>query len=241
MVTGTVKPTLLPLPHRRLGGHRGHPTGAWWLGAALVLGMAAGAAAARPAPAGTAASARSARSAPSAPSAAATPASPASAAARNERFTHHGLTPAAAGQTVAQAEAALGQPLRPEPAPPVKTIAAPPAAPAATKGCHFMTAARQPGVRYTVLGDQISRIETRDTRYATVKGVRVGDPLDRARKVYGKRLKSTPHPYFDNGRMLTLYSSDRSHALVMESNDQGRIITLRGGRVPEVTWLEGCS
>lgn len=220
MVTGTVKPALLPLPQRRLGGQS---PGAWWLGAVLVLGVAAStAAAARPAPAGTAASA-------------------ATAAAGTARFTYFGLTPAAAGQTVAQAEAALGQPLRPEPAPPVKASATPPAAPAAAKGCLFMRADHQPGVRYTVVGDQISRIETRDARYATVKGVRVGDRLDRARKVYGQRLKSAPHPYFDNGRMLTLYSSDRSHALVMESNDQGRIITLRGGRLPEVTWLEGCS
>ena len=229
MVTGAVKPTLLPLPHCPLAGH---PLGTWWLGAVLVLGVAAStstSAGARPASAGEVAPA------------AATPASAASAPARNERFTCYGLTPAAAGQTVALAEAALGQPLRPEPATPVKTIAAPPTAPAAAKGCRFMTADRQPGVRYTVVGDQISRIETRHARYATVKGVRVGDPLDRARKVYGKRLKNAPHPYFDKGRMLTLYSPNRQHALVMESNDQGRIITLRGGRVPEVIWLEGCS
>ena len=59
--------------------------------------------------------------------------------------------------------------------------------------------------------------------------------------VYGKRLNNAPHPYFDKGRMLTLVSSNRQHALVMESNDPDRIITIRGGRVPEVTWLEGCS
>jgi len=41
--------------------------------------------------------------------------------------------------------------------------------------------------------------------------------------------------------VLTVYSPDRKFALVMEANDQGRIITLRGGRLPEVGWLEGCA
>jgi len=225
----------LPLQARPFAGQR---LGAWWLGAALALalGLAAGPAAwARPAPAGKAApAAATAASAASAASAGPAP-------ARNQRFTFYGLTPAAAGQTVAQAEAALGQPLKPEPGGPIKAVATSASAPVPAKACRFLTAERQPGVRYTVVGDQISRIETRDPRYTTVKGVHVGDPLDRARKVYGKRLSNAPHPYFDKGRMLTLYSPDRSHALVMESNDQGRIITMRGGRVPEVTWLEGCS
>lgn len=239
MVTGALKPTPLPLRHPA-----GRRLGAWWLGAtlALALGLAAGApAGARPTPGSKAARAP----------AAATPTSAASAPARNERFTFYGLTPAAAGQTVGQAEAALGQPLKPAPGGPIKPVATPAGAgvgavtgavaTAPAKGCRFLTAERQPGVRYTVVGDQISRIETRDPRYSTLKGVHVGDALERARKVYGKRLSSTPHPYFDKGRMLTLYSPNRQHALVMESNDQGRIITVRGGHVPEVTWLEGCS
>jgi hypothetical protein len=96
-------------------------------------------------------------------------------------------------------------------------------------------------VRYAVDGDMITRIETRDSRYATVSGVRVGDSAEQAVKVYGKRLSSSPHPYFDHGRVLTVYSPDHKFALVMEANDQGCIITLRGGRLPEVTWLEGCS
>jgi hypothetical protein len=96
-------------------------------------------------------------------------------------------------------------------------------------------------VRYTIAAGVVSRIETRDARYATVSGVHVGDTQDRARQVYGKRLAVAAHPYFDKGHMLTVYSPDRRFALVMESNDAGRIITLRGGRWPDVGWLEGCS
>lgn len=158
------------------------------------------------------------------------------AASPSGRFTFYGLGPAAAGQAPAQAEAALGRPLTPD-----APTGAAPGVGAATAACHYRSTAAQPGVRYTVAGEVITRVETRDARYATASGLHVGDSLLRARQVYGRRLASAPHPYFDKGRMLTVYSPDRRFALVMESNDSGRIITLRAGRLPDVGWLEGCS
>jgi hypothetical protein len=164
------------------------------------------------------------------------------AAAAAGRFGFYGLAPALAGQGLAQAEAALGRPLTAEPpARAASGAAAQAGAAAAAKGCHYRTTEGQPGVRYALAGDVVTRIETRDGRYATVSGVHVGDSLARAQQAYGKRLADAPHPYFDKGHVLTVYSPDRRFALVMESNDQGRIITLRGGRLPEVSWLEGCS
>ncbi len=180
--------------------------------------------------------------APGPPSAAA-PASVASAASArhaaalpSSRFTLQGLPPVLAGLTVSQAEQALGQALRPELLPPARQ-AAPAAAP---RACAYSVSAAQPGVRYGVSAGVVTRIETRDPRYRSHSGLQVGDTAARAQQVYGKRLVSTPHPYFDKGRMLIVYAADKRFALVMESNDQGRIVTLRGGRSPEVTWLEAC-
>lgn len=154
------------------------------------------------------------------------------------RFSVYGLAPALAGQDRAKAEAALGQPLQPEPLPAARAASAAASGPGR---CHHRLSLQQPGVRYTLSGDVITRTETRDTRYATVSGVQVGQTVAQVQKAYGKRLSSAPHPYFAQGKVLTVYSPDRRHALVMEANDQGRIITLRGGRLPEVGWLEGCS
>lgn len=204
---------------------------AWARPTAAKPSATASAAAASSAPLVSAASAATAASA-AAPSSA--PSANASA-----RFGFYGLSPAQAGQALAQAQAALGQPLQIEAAvaKPAKAAAAGGAAP----DCHYRSTAQQPGVRYALAGELITRVETRDPRYATVSGVHVGDSLARAQQAYGKRLASAPHPYFDQGRMLTVYSPDRRFALVMETNDAGRIITLRGGRLPEVGWLEGCS
>ena len=155
------------------------------------------------------------------------------------RFGFYGLSPVQAGQALAQAKSALGQPLKVEAAGPklLKAVTAGATAPA----CHYRSTVHQPGVRYALSGERITRIETRDPRYATVSGVQVGDRLERAQQAYGKRLVSAPHPYFDQGRILSVYSPDRRFALVMETNDAGRFITLRGGGLPEVGWLEGCA
>lgn len=152
----------------------------------------------------------------------------AAAADDKARFTVQGLAPVAAGQTLAQADKALGQPLQPE---------KPPATPEA---CHYRQSPAQPGVRHTLREGQLLRSETRDARYPTASGLRVGDTLARAQQLYGARLVQSRHPYFDQGRTAAVYAGDKRHALVMETNDQGRIITLRAGRVPEVLSLEGC-
>lgn len=185
---------------------------------------------------------------PAAPAPTAAASAPASANA-NTRFSFYGLAPASAGLAQAQAERALGQPFKPEAAAPGRAASAPAraasaparAASAAVGACQYQGVDSHPGVRFTLASGVVSRAETRDARYATLSGVHVGDTLDRARQAYGKRLSVGPHPYFDRGHTLTVYSPDRRFALVMESNDSGRIITLRGGRLPDVGWLEGCS
>jgi len=152
----------------------------------------------------------------------------ADAAAAQARFGWLGLPPASIGQTVAQAETSLKAPL----------LAAPGQADAP---CQKRSTAAQPGVVYVVDDGLITRVETRDKRYPSISGVRVGDDAHKARQVYGARLSVQPHLYFDNGLRLSVYSPDRQYALVMESNDNGRIIAMRAGMVPAVEQLEGCS
>jgi len=149
-------------------------------------------------------------------------------ATTNDRFGFYCLSPAAAGQTVKEAEKALGAPL-----------VAPPAQ--QDRRCQVRTSSAQPGVQYVVDNGVITRIDTRDKRWATMRGLRVGDSEARARQLYGKRLQVSPHPYFERGHRLSVVSADRKFALVMESDAAGRIITLRGGRLPMVESLEGCS
>ncbi len=149
-------------------------------------------------------------------------------AAAQARLGWLGLPPASVGQSVAQAEAALKAPLLVAPGQP-------------DAPCQKRTTTAQPGVVYIVDNGSITRVETRDARYHTISGVRVGDDAQKARQVYGSRVTVQPHLYFDKGLRLSVYAPDRKFALIMESNDGGRIIAMRAGAVPAVEQLEGCS
>lgn len=149
-------------------------------------------------------------------------------AATPPRFGWLGLAPVEAGQTVARASKALGSPL---------TVPAE----GAEAGCVVRSAANRPGARFFFDQGVLVRTDTRSPDYPTLRGARVGDGTDKVRRLYGQQLVVTPHPYFERGRILTVYSPDKRFALVMESNDNGRIITLRGGRKSAVERLEGCS
>ena len=217
-----------------------------WPGGALQAGLAALATALLlatcPLPSEAAAPALAA-SPPAAPPSAAAAAAAAAAASTGpspRRFTYQGLPPVLAGQALSEAESALGQALRPEAAPAARAGASAGVPPRPARACSYSVAAAQPGLRYAIRDSTIARVETRDSRYRTVSGVRVGDSLASAEKAYGKRMTSQPHPYFAQGRVLTVTSPDKRHALVMESNDQGHIVTLRSGSLPEVSGLEGC-
>ena len=72
-----------------------------------------------------------------------------------------------------------------------------------------------------------------------VQAAPAGRLAKRVRQVYGQRL--SVHAYSERGLVLAVYSPDKKIALVMESNDAGRIVTLRGAMVPAVEFLEGCS
>lgn len=169
-------------------------------------------------------------------------------AAPQARFTTEGLGKAVAGQSLAQLEQLLGQPLvavgasaAAGAASATTAASASASAPAGASGCQLRSAAGQPGVHYALRQGLLTRVETRDPRWPSGSGVQVGHDLARVRQVYGARLVEAPHPYFERGRMLMVYGRNKRSALVMESNNEGRVITLRGGRMPDVAWLEACS
>lgn len=152
------------------------------------------------------------------------------ALAGDGRFGWLGLAPAEGGQTLQEVESTLGAHLQAL-SPQAKIDGA----------CQKREVVSQPGVVYVLDQDVVTRVETRGARHATASGVRVGGDAAKAQRVYGERLTVTPNVHFAKGQTRTVYSQDRKFALMMEGTDAGRIIMLRGGLVPTVELLEGCS
>lgn len=137
-----------------------------------------------------------------------------------------GWGPIRAGMSVDAARAALAGQLA-EPANRACDHVSPPGGPA--------------GVLLMVVSGRVVRVEVSDSAVATSTGARVGDTEARINQLYSGRVQTTPHKYSD-GHYLTVRGSDADsiHRLVFETDGQ-RVTRYRGGRMPEVEWVEGCS
>jgi hypothetical protein len=84
------------------------------------------------------------------------------------------------------------------------------------------------------------RVETKDRRFRTASGARVGDSEATVRRIYGRRLEVTGHKYDEKGHYLIVRSSDRRYAMVIET-DGKRVVFIRSGVLPAAEYVEGCS
>jgi hypothetical protein len=129
--------------------------------------------------------------------------------------------------SVADARAALGARL-PEPA---------------NRECdHIRPPGSPPGVLIMTVGGEVARVEVSDTTVATAAGARVGDTEARINALYPSRVQTGPHKYVDGHYLVVRRGADADslYRLVFETDGQ-RVTRYRGGRVPEVEWVEGCS
>ena len=98
------------------------------------------------------------------------------------------------------------------------------------------------GVSVMVIKGKIARIDVDTGSVTTEDGARIGDSEDRIKSIYGEEVKVEPHKYNEGWHYLTVMgdSASAGKALVFET-DGKRVTMFRGGRLPEVKWVEGCS
>jgi hypothetical protein len=97
------------------------------------------------------------------------------------------------------------------------------------------------GVSVMVVKGMIVRIDVDTGSVTTDEGAKIGDTEDRIKSLYGDDLKIEPHKYIEGGHYMTVAgdSASAGKALLFET-DGKRVTSFRGGRLPEVKWLEGC-
>jgi len=98
------------------------------------------------------------------------------------------------------------------------------------------------GVNVMVVNGKIARIDVDTGTVTTEDGARIGDTEDKIKTIYGDEVKVEPHKYIDGGHYMTVLgdSTSAGKALVFET-DGKHVTSFRGGRLPEVKWVEGCS
>ncbi len=98
------------------------------------------------------------------------------------------------------------------------------------------------GVSVMVVRGRIARIDVDTGAVTTGEGAKLGDSEQRLKTLYGDDLKETPHKYIEKGHYFTVLgdSASAGKALVFETDGQ-QVTMIRGGRLPEVGWVEACS
>ncbi len=148
--------------------------------------------------------------------------------------TEFGIGPLRAGMTVSEAARMVGG-----------SFAASPAPGGGGENCGYATWREAPaGVTVMLDKDLVARVDVSSGSVATSKGARIGDTEARIKELYQGRVVVTPHEYTD-GHYLTVNAApgsgeDRRYALVFET-DGNRVTRYRGGKLPQVGWVEGCS
>lgn len=146
------------------------------------------------------------------------------------RLTEYGIGPLRAGMTFAEANVALNGALKA-------------AAGANLAECDYVTwEGGPPGVRVMVVDGKIGRVETSDTSIATAAGARVGDSEARIQSLYPGRVTVTPHKYSD-GHYLIVKSANAADSLnfIIFETEMQTVTKFRGGLMPSVEYVEGCS
>ena len=117
--------------------------------------------------------------------------------------------------------------------------------PTMNKECDFVFpavgAGIPDGVSVMVVKGKVARIDVDTGSVTTEDGAKIGDSEDRIKSIYGDEVKVEPHKYVEAGHYMTVAgdSASAGKALVFET-DGKRVTMFRGGRLPEVKWVEGC-
>jgi hypothetical protein len=141
-----------------------------------------------------------------------------------------GLGAVRVGMSVRQAERVVGQKLK-------VTLDG-----QAGSTCGYAFVPNRAGIDFMMSDRKIARIDIRNPKVKTVSGAKVGDSEQRIARLYGARLKVSPHTY-TKGHYLTVVPQDaidRNYRLIFET-DGKKVTTYRVGKLPEVEYVEGCS
>jgi hypothetical protein len=140
-----------------------------------------------------------------------------------------GFGPITIGMTPEQANAAVGGALQ---LPQSTTM----------DGCDYATHRGVDSLLFMVEQGKIVRVEVRRHDIQTAAGARIGDSEARIEQLYPGRVRVSPHKY-TAGHYLTVVPADTGahrYRLIFETD--GAVVTkFRGGAVPQVEYVEGCS
>jgi hypothetical protein len=94
------------------------------------------------------------------------------------------------------------------------------------------------GISIMTTRGRLARVGIYRGTWRTVVGIQIGDSEAEVRERY-PRLRTRPHPYDPDGQYLIVPGPNRR--VVFETDGNDAVTSFRGGRMPEVMYIEGCA
>ncbi len=94
------------------------------------------------------------------------------------------------------------------------------------------------GISLMTTRGRLARVGIYRGTWRTIVGVQIGDTEDEVRERY-PRLRTRPHPYDPDGQYLIVPGPNRRVVFETDGNDE--VTSFRGGRMPEIMYIEGCA
>jgi hypothetical protein len=94
------------------------------------------------------------------------------------------------------------------------------------------------GLSVMLVRGRLARVDVSKGSWRTSLGIRVGDSESEVRSRYPS-LRRQQHAYEPDGEYLIVRGPRRR--VVFETNGDDQVTRFRGGRVPEVMYIEGCA
>jgi hypothetical protein len=104
--------------------------------------------------------------------------------------------------------------------------------------CAIWTIRGVRGLSVMTVRGRLARVDASRGTWRTSLGVSLGDTESTVRSRY-PRLRTSPHAYDPDGQYLIVRGPRRR--VVFETNGEDTVTAFRGGRVPEVMYIEGCA
>lgn len=139
------------------------------------------------------------------------------------RLTRHGFGRLTVGLTRAQMERRTGRKLKFS---------------YNTGSCAIWDLRGARGISLMTTRGRLARVGIYRGRWRTIVGVQIGDTEAEVRERY-PRLRTRPHPYDPDGQYLIVPGPNRRVVFETDGNDE--VTSFRGGRMPEIMYIEGCA
>jgi hypothetical protein len=112
------------------------------------------------------------------------------------------------------------------------------------EACYYVKPQSLKDVGFMVIDGKVARVDVwSKSKVTTLRGAKIDDSEARIKSLYPGQIKVTPHEYVTGGHYLTFTpkdKADKNYRLVFET-DGKRVTQMRSGKLPEVSYIEGCS